>query len=55
MDVNALKPAMRDTLRERGHSDQAIALMSPREAFDEYCTWHGIILGATPFGSRQLH
>lgn len=43
MDVNALKPAMRDALRERGHSDQAITLMSPREAFDEYCTWHGII------------
>lgn len=43
MDVNALKPAMRDALRERGHNDQAIALMSPREAFDEYCTWHGII------------
>lgn len=43
MDVSKLNPAMRDTLRERGHSDHDIALMSPREAFDEYCNWNGII------------
>lgn len=43
LDVNKLPPAVRSALRERGHSDQVIAIMSPREAFDEYCMWNGIV------------
>jgi hypothetical protein len=43
MDPKKLSRPMLTTLRERGHTDQAISLMSAREAFDEYCNWHGII------------
>lgn len=43
MDISKLPPAVRESLRERGYSAEAMASMSPREAFDEYCTWHGLI------------
>lgn len=43
LDVNKLPPSVRSALRERGHTDTDVAFMSPREAFDEYCTWHGLV------------
>ena len=30
-------------VRERGHSDATIELMRPREIFEEYCEWEGLI------------
>ncbi len=34
---------MLDALTERGHSADAIEVMSPREMFREFCEWHGLI------------
>lgn len=30
-------------LQKRGHSEQEIALMSPKKAFAEYCEWNGLL------------
>ena len=35
-------------LRQRGHSDEAIERMSPREVFQEYCEWNGLIRWGDP-------
>lgn len=43
MDVNKWNPAVLSALRARGHEDKDIAIMSTREAFEEYCTWHGLV------------
>lgn len=32
-----------ESLRERGHSDEAISQMTPLTIFTEHCEWHGII------------
>lgn len=32
-----------ENCRERGHSDEDIELMSPRQLFVEYCEWEGLI------------
>ena len=34
-------------VRERGHSDATIELMRPREIFEEYCEWEGLINWST--------
>lgn len=30
-------------LKEAEYSDEQIALMSPQEVFEAYCTWHGLL------------
>ena len=42
-NVAKIPAAVLSALRNRDHSDDAIALMSPREAFTEYCMWNGLI------------
>lgn len=42
LDIERLNPAVLAALREL-HNDVDIMFMSPREAFGEYCTWHGLI------------
>jgi len=43
IDVKKLPANVLAALRNRERSDDAIAGMSVREIFDEYCTWHGLI------------
>ncbi|WP_273794876.1 hypothetical protein [Brucella intermedia] len=43
-----LQPSLLDTLKERGHDEQAIARMTPRDAIREYAGWH---LGDPSWGS----
>lgn len=43
VDLAKLNPAVKSALASRGYSDEKIGLMSPREAFVEYCEWHGLI------------
>lgn len=43
MDINKLPPGVRSALRERGVKDAVVAIMTPREVFEEYCNWNGII------------
>lgn len=43
IDLSRLNPAVRSALINRGHSEEEILRMSPREAFVEYCEWHGLI------------
>ena len=43
MDVSKIPTRILADIRERGHSDAEVASMSPREAFAEYCNWHGLI------------
>lgn len=31
-------------LRARGHTDAQIENMTANQAFDEWCTWHGLVL-----------
>ena len=43
MNSRNMDAACLRALRRRGHSDSAIAAMSPEEAFCEYCAYHGIM------------
>lgn len=43
MTPGELNRGVLSALRERGHSDESIERMSPKEAFEEYCQWHGLI------------
>lgn len=43
LDLRKISVEMTKTLRARGHADQAIAAMTPEEAFGEYCKWHGLL------------
>ena len=43
VDVKKIPANVLAALRNREYSDDAIAGMSVREIFDEYCTWHGLI------------
>lgn len=43
MDVNKLPPGVREALRERGRKEAEVAIMTPREIFEDYCNWNGII------------
>lgn len=39
LDLNALPEEFISDLKERGHSEEDIAQMSPETAFSEYCNW----------------
>ncbi len=43
LDFEKLNFAVKDALVNRGHSEKQIRSMSPREAFEEYCEWNGLI------------
>jgi hypothetical protein len=43
MNSRNMDAACLRALRRRGHSDSSIAIMSPEEAFCEYCAYHGIM------------
>lgn len=43
IDPAKLNPAVKSALVNRGYSDEEMGRMSPREAFVEYCEWHGLI------------
>lgn len=43
LDPNKLHAEVISSLKERGHSVKAIAQMTPRRAFVEYCEWHGLL------------
>ena len=43
VDVTKLPASVLAALRNRERSDTAIAGMTMREIFNEYCTWHGLI------------
>jgi hypothetical protein len=43
LDLTKIPPAVLNDIRERGHDDKAIAAMTPREAFREFCNWNGLI------------
>jgi hypothetical protein len=43
VDVKMIPAGVLNALRKRERTDEQIAAMSPREVFNEYCTWHGLI------------
>jgi hypothetical protein len=43
LDLQALPDELINDLKERGHSEEAIAQMTPEKAFEEYCNWNGLI------------
>ncbi len=43
VDITKIPPSVREALKSREISDADIAVMTPREAFVEYCNWHGFI------------
>lgn len=42
MDMSKIPEDIVDALKKRGYSDDAIAQMTPKEAFSEYCNWNGL-------------
>ena len=42
MDLKVLPSHITEDLIKRGNSKEDIAKMSPEEAFNEYCNWHGL-------------
>lgn len=43
LNLKKLNPAIVDALHYRGHTDDDIKNMTPSEAFDEACSWYGLI------------
>lgn len=43
LDINKIPAGVLENLRERGHSDAAIARMSAEQALSEFCEWEGLI------------
>lgn len=43
LDINQIPSNVIHDLLSRGHDHETIAQMTPAEAFDEYCSWHGLI------------
>ncbi len=43
MKIEGMHPSLLEALRERGHSDTAIEVMSGYGVFKEFCEWHGLI------------
>lgn len=41
--IDLVPESVLQDLREAGYPDEKIERMSPREAFDAYCTWNGLI------------
>jgi hypothetical protein len=42
LDLSKIPPAVLGDIRERGHTDEKIAAMTPREAFREFCNWNSL-------------
>jgi hypothetical protein len=42
MKIAKISENVLDALRNRGHSDDEITMMSPEEAFSEFCNWYGL-------------
>lgn len=42
LNTKTLPANLLDALHKRGHADEQIAEMTPAEAFDEFCNWHGL-------------
>ena len=45
MDIDKIPRAIVDDLHSRGFTDSQIANMKPERAFDEFCSWHGLLGG----------
>ena len=43
MNIEKIEQSIKEDLKDRGHSHEAIAAMTPEEAFAEYCSWQGLI------------
>lgn len=45
MDISKLDPQVLEDIRENQPqlTDKGLALLSPREAFKAWCTWHGFL------------
>jgi hypothetical protein len=43
INIKLLSQDVHHTLRAAEYSDEEIAKMSAQEAFNAYCTWHGIL------------
>lgn len=43
LDINQIPSNIVQDLISRGHDHESITQMTPAEAFDEYCSWHGLI------------
>jgi hypothetical protein len=54
LDLTKIPPVVLGDIRERGHSDEKIAAMTPLEAFREYCYWNGLTSwGSTLFAAVE--
>lgn len=42
MKIESIPSEILADLRERGLSDAEIACASPKDAFSEWCNWHGL-------------
>ena len=42
LNTKTLPANLLDALHKRGHADEQIAEMTPSEAFEEFCNWHGL-------------
>ena len=49
MDIDKMPRRVRSALRERGHADNEIANMTPREVIKEFAGWH---LGDPDWGAE---
>ncbi len=48
MNISKINYHVKEVLHERGFTEQEISIMTPEQAFCEYCRWHGLISwGAT--------
>jgi hypothetical protein len=40
--ITNINPDVIDALKNRGHTENEIENMNHKQAFDEYCNWHGL-------------
>ena len=43
INVGKVSAGTLNAVQARGHSLDDVAAMSPREVFNEYCEWHGLV------------
>lgn len=43
LNISQIPSYIMEDLKQRGHSEETIATMTPKEAFSEYCMWNGLI------------
>lgn len=43
MNPKNISDDIKADLAECGHSEETLKAMTPEEAFDEYCQWHGLL------------